>query len=64
MGDELYERVEAVNIHYLNDKVDIEVIIPQLLLPETEKVSFVNQQCHAMLKDNPHIDKIYLFLKV
>lgn len=64
LGEELYERVETVNIHYLNDNIEIEVIIPHLLLPEADKIAYVNQQCHAMAKANDSINKIYLFLKV
>ena len=64
LGEELYKRVEAVNIHYLNDNVEIEVIIPQFLLPDAEHINDVNQKCQTMAKENPHIDKIYLFLKV
>jgi len=64
LGEDLYKRVEAVNIHYLNDKVEIEVIIPQLLLPEAEKINRAHQQCQVMAKENSHIDKIYLFIKV
>ncbi|NOQ34642.1 MAG: cation diffusion facilitator family transporter [Methylococcaceae bacterium] len=64
LGEELYERVEAVNIHYLNDSVEMEVIIPKLLLPESKQVDYVNEQCHLLVKEHESIEKIYLFLKV
>ena len=64
LGENLYERIETVNIHYLNDAVEIEIIIPYLLLSDTEKIAYANKQCHAMVKDNESIYKIYLFLKV
>jgi len=64
LGEDLYERIEAINIHYLNDKIEMEVIIPQLLLPETEQSNYISQQCQALAKNHERIAKINLFLKV
>jgi len=64
LGKDLYELIEAINIHYLNDKIEMEVIIPQLLLSETEQSKYISQQCHKLAKNNDSIAKIDLFLKV
>jgi cation diffusion facilitator family transporter len=64
LGEDLYELIEAINIHYLNDKIEIEVIIPQRLLLETEQSNYISQQCHALAKNHDSIAKINLFLKV
>ena len=64
LGEDLYELIEVINIHYLNDKIEMEVIIPQLLLSETEQSKYISQQCHALAKNHESIAKINLFLKV
>lgn len=63
-GEELYERIEAVNIHYLNDSIEIEVIVPQLFLPDEAQVTYLKQQCYAMTHAIDSIVKVHLFLKV
>ena len=64
LGEDLYELIEAINIHYLNDKIELEVIIPQRLCSETEQSNYISQQCHALAKNHESITKINLFLKV
>jgi cation diffusion facilitator family transporter len=64
LGDEIYTRVEKVNLHYINNKIEIEVLIPQLLLPETDQVIRVNQHCQSVLKKHESITRINLLLKM
>lgn len=64
LGEDLYTHVKAVTIHYLNDQVEIEVIIPQLRLSDAEQIAYVNQQCQTLAKTHKSITKINLFLKV
>ena len=64
LGDELYRRVDAVNLHYLDKKIEVEIVIPQLFLSESTHVAHISQQCHGLAKQHDSITKINLFLKV
>jgi cation diffusion facilitator family transporter len=64
LGETVYAQIDAVNIHYLNEKIEIEVIIPQFHLPQVEQMTYVNQQCHQLVKTHENIAKVNLFLKV
>ncbi|MDQ7091318.1 MAG: cation diffusion facilitator family transporter [Methylococcales bacterium] len=64
LGEAVYEQIDALYIHYLNDKIEMEIVIPQHLLSETEQINTINQQCYALAKNHESITKINLFLKV
>jgi len=64
LGEELYKYVESINIHYLNEKIEIEIIIPQMLLSDIKQITYVNRQCNSLVKAHESIAKINLFLKV
>ena len=64
VGDNIYRRVETVNLHYLNDKIEVEVLISHLLLPEIEQVIRVNKQCQSLTQKYESIAKINVLLKM
>lgn len=61
---EISNRIEDINIHYLNGGIEVEVIMPQALLTQPQDIETVKRQCQALENGVEKIEKVVLFLKV
>jgi cation diffusion facilitator family transporter len=51
-------------IHYLNDQIELELILPFALIEQAEQIAHLKQQCEQMKLDVEKIVNILIFFKV
>jgi hypothetical protein len=61
---EILHTVDDFRIHYLNGRVEVEVVLPQGLFNQTEQVEWIKKQCIKVEKEVSLINKVYVFFKV
>ncbi len=61
---EVLHTVDDFRIHYLNGRVEVEVVLPHGLFNQTEQVEWIKKQCIKIEKEVNLINKVYVFFKV
>jgi cation diffusion facilitator family transporter len=61
--DELSDDIDF-RIHYLDSKIELEVIIPKVISMQPELVSQIKNKCLQLEKDNEWIDRVIVLSKV
>ncbi len=56
--------IEDFRIHYLDGRVELEVILPFAISAQPEQLEAIKQQCLLMRTDIKKIDKVFVFFKV
>ncbi len=62
MGD-LYQYIDEIKIHYLDGKIEIEVMLPHLMLGQTRLVEQIKQHCALLEKKIDQIARVEVFIK-
>jgi len=60
---ELIHTVDDFRIHYLEGRVEVEVILPQGMFKQSAQVEWVKKQCVKIEKEVEMIAKVYVFFK-
>ncbi|MGR9099275.1 MAG: cation diffusion facilitator family transporter, partial [Gammaproteobacteria bacterium] len=58
------DKVEAINIHYLEDGVELEMILPYALISRGQEAESIRQKCLAIERDMNVVSKIWLLFKM
>ena len=61
---EIVHTVDDFRIHYLDGKVELEVIFPYGFLSQPEQLELIKKQCGMIEKDVDKIAKVYAFFKM
>ncbi|MEQ1637051.1 MAG: cation diffusion facilitator family transporter [Methylococcales bacterium] len=61
---ELYEDIEQFRMHYLEGKMEVEVILPHLINSQPEQIEQIKARCFAMENNLDAVVKVVVFLKV
>lgn len=56
--------IDDFRIHYLNGRIDVEVILPFALSLEPGRLDAISGQCASLEATTPGIDKVLIFFKV
>ncbi len=56
--------VENFRIHYLDGKIEVEVILPHGMFNQPEQIAWIKKQCALIENDVAMIEKAYVFFKV
>jgi len=62
LGD-LFEFIDEIKIHYLNGKLEIEVMLPHLILGQVKLIEAIKQHCVLLERKVEKIGKINVFIK-
>ena len=60
---ELIHTVDDFRIHYLEGRVEVEVVLPHAMFKQPEQVEWLKKQCTRIEKDVEMIEKVYVFFK-
>ncbi len=60
---ELYQYIDEIKIHYLDGKIDIEVMLPHLMLGQVKLIEQIKQHCALLEKKVGQIARIEVFIK-
>lgn len=60
---ELIHTVDDFRIHYLDGRVEVEVVLPHAMFVQEEQVAWVKQQCAKIEQEVKSITKVYVFFK-
>ena len=60
---ELIHTVDDFRIHYLEGRVEVEVVLPHAMFKQPEQVEWLKKQCARIEKDVEMIEKVYVFFK-
>ena len=60
---ELIHTVDDFRIHYLEGRVEVEVVLPHAMFKQSEQVEWLKKQCAMIEKDVEMIEKVYVFFK-
>jgi len=60
---ELIHTVDDFRIHYLEGRVEVEVVLPHAMFKQSEQVEWLKRQCAMIEKDVEMIEKVYVFFK-
>ena len=60
---ELIHTVDDFRIHYLEGRVEVEVVLPHAMFNQSEQVEWLKKQCAMIEKDVEMIEKVYVFFK-
>ncbi|WP_198246529.1 cation diffusion facilitator family transporter [methane-oxidizing endosymbiont of Gigantopelta aegis] len=62
LGD-LFEHIDEIKIHYLDGKLEIEVMLPHLILGQVKLIEQIKQHCALLERTVDKIGKINVFIK-
>ncbi len=62
LGD-LFEFIDEIKIHYLDGKLEIEVMLPHLILGQVKLIEAIKQHCVLLERKVEKIGKINVFIK-
>ncbi len=62
MGD-LYQYIDEIKIHYLEGKIEVEVMLPHLILGQVQLIEQIKQHCALLEKKIDQIARIEVFIK-
>ncbi len=62
LGD-LFEHIDEIKIHYLDGKLEIEVMLPHLILGQVQLIEEIKQHCALLERKVDKIGKINVFIK-
>jgi cation diffusion facilitator family transporter len=60
---ELIHTVDDFRIHYLEGRVEVEVVLPHAMFKQPEQVEWLKKKCAMIEKDVEMIEKVYVFFK-
>ena len=60
---ELFQYIDEIKIHYLEGKIDIEVMLPHLMINQMQQVEKIKQHCALMEKKIKQINQINVYFK-
>ena len=60
---ELIHTVDDFRIHYLEGRIEVEVVLPHAMFKQSEQVEWLKKQCAMIEKDVEMIEKVYVFFK-
>ena len=60
---ELIHTVDDFRIHYLEGRIEVEVVLPHAMFNQAEQVEWLKKQCAMIEKDVEMIEKVYVFFK-
>lgn len=60
---ELIHTVDDFRIHYLEGRIEVEVVLPHAMFNQSEQVEWLKKQCAKIEKDVEMIEKVYVFFK-
>ncbi len=60
---ELYQYIDEIKIHYLDGKIEIEVMLPHLMLGQVKLIEQIKQHCALLEKKTDQIRRIEVFIK-
>jgi cation diffusion facilitator family transporter len=62
LGD-LYQYIDEIKIHYLDGRIEIEVMLPHLILGQVQLIEQIKQHCALLEKKNDQIARVEVFIK-
>ncbi|MCK5190539.1 MAG: cation transporter [Methylococcales bacterium] len=60
---ELIHTVDDFRIHYLDGRIEVEIVLPHGLFNQTDQVELIKKQCARIEKEIDMISKVYVFFK-
>jgi len=60
---EFIHTVDDFRIHYLEGRIEVEVVLPHAMFNQVEQVEWLKKQCAMIEKDVEMIEKVYVFFK-
>lgn len=60
---ENFDSIEDFNIHYLDNQVELEIILPHALFSEAEQVEALKSKCSDMEKELVFFNKVFVFFR-
>jgi cation diffusion facilitator family transporter len=61
---DLVHTVDDFRIHYLDGKIEVEVILPHGMFNQLERIDWIKKQCAKIERDVEKISKVYVFFKI
>lgn len=61
---EMKAEIIDFKIHYLNEQIEVELILPFALIEQTEQIAQLKQQCEQMKLDVEKIANVLIFFKI
>ena len=61
---DIVHTVDEFKIHYLEGKIEVDLILPYALFTKPEQVEHIRKQCQTIEKNSDIITKVYVFFKL